>query len=120
MTPVAVSKKLSKFDPKTFLPTINGGRRIEAFAKGQTIFSQGDSSDAVFYTKEGKIKLTVGVGERKGSHNRHSERGRFLWRRLPYRAATPCVLRKRIDRLLCDANREEGDGGSASPRTRIF
>jgi CRP/FNR family cyclic AMP-dependent transcriptional regulator len=56
MTPVAVSKKLSKFDPKTFLPTINDGRRIEAFAKGQTIFSQGDSSDAVFYTK---IKLTV-------------------------------------------------------------
>ena len=59
MTPVTVSKKLSKFDPKTFLSTINGGRRIEAFAKGQTIFSQGDSSDAVFYIKEGKIKLTV-------------------------------------------------------------
>jgi hypothetical protein len=31
MTPVAVSKKLSKFDPKTFLSTINGGRKIEAF-----------------------------------------------------------------------------------------
>jgi CRP/FNR family transcriptional regulator, cyclic AMP receptor protein len=58
MTPVA-SKKLSKFDPKTFLSTINGGRKIEAFAKRQTIFAQGDSSDAVFYIKEGRIKLTV-------------------------------------------------------------
>jgi CRP/FNR family transcriptional regulator, cyclic AMP receptor protein len=58
MTPVA-SKKLSKFDPKVFLSTINSGRKIEAFAKTQTIFSQGDSSDTVFYIKEGKIKLTV-------------------------------------------------------------
>ena len=58
MTPVA-SEKLKQFDPKTFLSTINGGRKIEAFAKAQTIFSQGDSSDAVFYIKEGKIKLTV-------------------------------------------------------------
>jgi CRP/FNR family transcriptional regulator, cyclic AMP receptor protein len=58
MTPVA-SKKLKQFDPKTFLSTINGGRKIEAFAKRETIFAQGDSSDAVFYIKEGKIKLTV-------------------------------------------------------------
>src|ERR1035438_8955443 len=59
MTLVAASKKLSKFDPKTFLSTINGGRKIEAFPKKQTIFVQGDSSDAVFYIKEGKVKLTV-------------------------------------------------------------
>src|ERR1700682_465435 len=57
---VAASKKLSKFDPNTFLSTINGGRRITAFAKRQTIFAQGDSGDAVFYIKEGKVNLTVG------------------------------------------------------------
>jgi CRP/FNR family cyclic AMP-dependent transcriptional regulator len=58
--PLAVaSKKLSKFDPKTFLSTLNGGRKIEAFLKKQTIFAQGESSDAVFYIKEGKVKLTV-------------------------------------------------------------
>src|SRR6202166_726636 len=57
---VAASKKLSKFDPKTFLSTINGGgRKIEAFPKKQTVFAHGDSSDAVFYIKEGKVKLTV-------------------------------------------------------------
>jgi len=55
----AASKKLSQFDPKTFLSTINGGRKIEAFPKKQTIFAQGDSSDAVFYIQEGKVKLTL-------------------------------------------------------------
>jgi CRP-like cAMP-binding protein len=57
--PVSASKRLSKFNPKTFLSTINGGRKIEAFAKKQTIFAQGESSDTVFYIKEGKVKLTV-------------------------------------------------------------
>ena len=56
---VAASKKLIKFDTKTFLSTINGGRKIEAFSKKETIFSQGDSGDAVFYIKGGKVKLTV-------------------------------------------------------------
>src|ERR1700686_3162974 len=59
MTLAAVSKKLSKFDPTTFLSTIHGGRKIEAFPKKETIFAQGDSGDAVFYIKDGKVKLTV-------------------------------------------------------------
>jgi CRP/FNR family transcriptional regulator, cyclic AMP receptor protein len=59
MTLVAASKKLIKFDTKTFLSTINGGRKIGTFPKRQTIFVQGDSADAVFYIKEGKVKLTV-------------------------------------------------------------
>ena len=56
---VAVSKTLSKFDPKTFLSTIDGGRKIAAFPKKQPVFVQGASSDAVFYIQEGKVKLTV-------------------------------------------------------------
>jgi CRP-like cAMP-binding protein len=59
MTFVTASKKLINFDIKTFLSTINGGRKIEAFAKKETIFAQGDSSDAVFYIRGGKVKLTV-------------------------------------------------------------
>jgi CRP/FNR family transcriptional regulator, cyclic AMP receptor protein len=59
MTPVKTSKKLRQFDTQTFLSTINGGRKIEAFPKKQAIFAQGDSSDAVFYIHEGKVKLTV-------------------------------------------------------------
>jgi CRP-like cAMP-binding protein len=59
MTPVVAAEKLIKFNTKTFLSTINGGRKIDAIAKKQTIFAQGESSDAVFYIKEGKVKLTV-------------------------------------------------------------
>jgi CRP-like cAMP-binding protein len=56
---VVTAKKLRKFDLKTFLSTIDGGRKITAVPKKQTIFVQGDSSDAVFYIQEGKVKLTV-------------------------------------------------------------
>jgi CRP/FNR family transcriptional regulator, cyclic AMP receptor protein len=59
MGPRAAAKKRSKFDTKTFLSTLNGGRKIVAFPKKQTIFVQGDSSDAVFYIQTGKVKLTV-------------------------------------------------------------
>jgi CRP/FNR family cyclic AMP-dependent transcriptional regulator len=59
MTPVTAAKKRRKFDPQTFLSTIDNGRKIAAFAKKQTIFAQGDPSDAVFYIQRGKVKLTV-------------------------------------------------------------
>jgi CRP/FNR family cyclic AMP-dependent transcriptional regulator len=59
MTSSAATARRGKFDPQTFLSTIDGGRTITAFPKKQTIFVQGDPSDAVFYIKEGKVKLTV-------------------------------------------------------------
>jgi CRP/FNR family transcriptional regulator, cyclic AMP receptor protein len=59
MTSVRAAKKRSKFDLKTFLSTIDGGRTIAAASKKQTIFAQGDSSDSVFYIQSGKVKLTV-------------------------------------------------------------
>ena len=59
MPRVAASKKIIPFDPMTFLSTINGGRKIATFSKKQTIFAQGDSSDAVFYIQTGKVKLNV-------------------------------------------------------------
>ncbi len=59
MALVVAAKELGKFDPTTFLSTIDGGRKIAVFPKKKTIFAQGDSSDAVFYLREGKVKLTV-------------------------------------------------------------
>ena len=59
MAPVVAAKKLSRFDPKTFLSTMDGGRKIATFPKKQPIFVQGDSSDAVFYIQKGKVNLTV-------------------------------------------------------------
>jgi CRP/FNR family cyclic AMP-dependent transcriptional regulator len=59
MALAVTARKITKFNPKTFLSTINGGRKIATFRKKQTIFAQGDSSDAVFYIQEGKVKLAV-------------------------------------------------------------
>ena len=55
---VAVRKK-SRFDPWNFLATIGEGRKFVLFPKKQTVFSQGDTADAVFYIQSGKVRLTV-------------------------------------------------------------
>ncbi len=47
------------FDPTTFLAVIGSGKTILMFRKNQTIFSQGDAADAVFYIQEGKVKISV-------------------------------------------------------------
>ena len=47
------------FDPKEFLATVNGGRTVSAYKKGNIIFSQGDPADSVFYVQKGKVKITV-------------------------------------------------------------
>jgi len=52
-------KKRLEFDPNAFLATIGEGRKIVPSQKKQTIFTQGDAADAVFYIQSGKVKLTV-------------------------------------------------------------
>ena len=52
-------KRKASFDPKAFLAKVGEGKTISKFRKNQTIFSQGQSADAVFYIQQGKVKLTV-------------------------------------------------------------
>src|ERR1700694_798063 len=59
MAPSVSANKKRDFDPKKFLATIGEGRKVVAFPKKQTIFTQGDAADAVFYIQEGKVSLTV-------------------------------------------------------------
>jgi CRP/FNR family cyclic AMP-dependent transcriptional regulator len=59
MGPRAVAKKRRDFDPYAFLATIGEGRKIVSFSAKQTIFTQGDPTDAVFYIQTGKVRLTV-------------------------------------------------------------
>ena len=54
-----LAKKGRDFDPKEFLATIGAGRTVVAFRKKQTVFTQGDAADAVFYIQKGKVRLTV-------------------------------------------------------------
>jgi CRP-like cAMP-binding protein len=55
-----MARKQSKpFDPKVFLASIGAGRTLRHYRAKQAIFSQGDRADAVFYMREGKVRLSV-------------------------------------------------------------
>ena len=47
------------FDPKAFLAKVGEGHTIGKYQKAQTVFSQGDPADSVFYIQKGKVKVTV-------------------------------------------------------------
>ena len=52
-------KHPSSFDPKVFLAEAGKGRSLTKYRKHQTVFSQGDAADAVFYTQTGKVRVSV-------------------------------------------------------------
>jgi CRP/FNR family cyclic AMP-dependent transcriptional regulator len=52
-------KNIRNFNPDVFLATIGNGRKMLTFEKKQTIFTQGDKADSVFYIQKGKVRLTV-------------------------------------------------------------
>src|SRR5438445_5607791 len=53
------------FDPKALLATVAAEGTSKDYRKSQTIFSQGDRADAVFFVERGKVKLTVVSGQGK-------------------------------------------------------
>src|ERR1039458_1540045 len=52
-------KPKSPFDMTVFLTKANRGRATAEYRTNDRIFVQGDPANAVFYIKEGKVKLTV-------------------------------------------------------------
>jgi len=56
---MAKARKTPTFNVKKFLNTVDGGRTIKTYRKNETIFSQGDPADAVFYVQEGQVKVSV-------------------------------------------------------------
>jgi len=49
----------SMFDPAGFLSQAGAGRKIVEFRNKQTVFSQGDLADSVFYIQKGRVRLSV-------------------------------------------------------------
>jgi CRP-like cAMP-binding protein len=47
------------FDPDRFLARLNGGKSKREYPDKQSIYTQGDPADAVFFVQSGKVKLTV-------------------------------------------------------------
>ena len=58
IAPPGVRTKL-RFDLTAFFQTVAQGRSITTYRKNEIIFSQGDAADAVFYIKDGKVKIAV-------------------------------------------------------------
>jgi CRP/FNR family transcriptional regulator, cyclic AMP receptor protein len=52
-------KNTSTFDPHSFLSKVGDGRTIAEFRKDQTIYSQGDAAEAIYYLQKGKVQLKV-------------------------------------------------------------
>jgi CRP/FNR family transcriptional regulator, cyclic AMP receptor protein len=52
-------KRQRDFDPMKFLATIGEGRKAVVFSKKDTIFTQGEAADAIFYIQQGKVRLSV-------------------------------------------------------------
>ena len=60
---VAKAKKTKAFSVEVFLSTINGERSVSEYRKNQKVFSQGDAADAVYYVRQGQVKVCV-ISER--------------------------------------------------------
>jgi len=52
-------KSTTLFDPKTFLAKAGVGRTVLHYSPKQTIFSQGERADVVFYIQKGTVRLSV-------------------------------------------------------------
>jgi hypothetical protein len=52
-SPNALAKKGRDLDPKSFLATIGGGKKEVLFSKKQTIYTQGDGANSIFYIQAG-------------------------------------------------------------------
>ena len=53
------SKRNNPFSPEVYLESVGVSRKVGNFRKSQTIFSQGDVADEVFYIQKGSVKFTV-------------------------------------------------------------
>ena len=52
-------KQIKVFDSEVFLANVGAGRTVHQYRPKQAIYSQGDPADAVFYLREGKVRLSV-------------------------------------------------------------
>jgi CRP/FNR family cyclic AMP-dependent transcriptional regulator len=49
----------NEFDPQAFLGKVGDGKTVLTFHKNETVFSQGEAADKVFYIQKGRVKVVV-------------------------------------------------------------
>jgi CRP-like cAMP-binding protein len=52
-------KQPADFNPHAILTKLSTGKTSHEYRSGETVYSQGDAADAVFYIRSGRVKLTV-------------------------------------------------------------
>jgi CRP/FNR family cyclic AMP-dependent transcriptional regulator len=52
-------ERTESFDPRLLLTKLSAGKTSRAYQANESVFSQGDTADAVFYLQSGKVKITV-------------------------------------------------------------
>jgi CRP-like cAMP-binding protein len=52
-------KRAITFSPTSFLAKVTAGKSSRHYRPNESVFSQGDDADAVFYLQRGRVKLTV-------------------------------------------------------------
>ena len=55
----ALQKQVAAFDPRHLPTKLSAGKSSQVYQCDESVFSQGDAADAVFYVQSGKVKLTV-------------------------------------------------------------
>ena len=55
----APTERTLSFDPRLLLTKLSVGKTSREYLADESVFSQGDPADAVFYVQSGKVKLTV-------------------------------------------------------------
>jgi CRP/FNR family cyclic AMP-dependent transcriptional regulator len=55
----APPEQAASFDPRQLLTKLSVGKTSREYLADESVFTQGDPADAVFYVQSGKVKLTV-------------------------------------------------------------
>jgi CRP-like cAMP-binding protein len=72
------AKSKQVFDLETFLTTVDGGKTLANYRKGETVFAQGDPCDGVFYIQSGDCKVSVVSEQGKEAIVALHEKGDFF------------------------------------------
>jgi len=59
LNPIKSSEPPPSFDPHPLLTKLSVGRSSQEYKADESVFSQGDAADGVFFVQSGKVKLTV-------------------------------------------------------------
>ena len=82
-------RRESAFNAQAFLDSALVAKSVTSYARGESIFAQGDASQHVMYIQSGGVKLSVVSKTRQGSGRRHARPGRLFRRGLSRRAEVP-------------------------------